>query len=164
MAAFAMVLLPAFAAAARVSRLGELMQKAREYRIHHNSVNWAAGIICRNLRWISWNRQFKRKIVIKGFLRRNLWFAVFNFRCRRKMRAATKISVFMKECYGRLPITIAFARYKYKIIVLQRLCRTSIQVHAPTLGAISDGADTLFGAPRRANLVWMSCIGSGPHW
>lgn len=136
MAAFAMVLLPAFAAAARVSRLGELMQKAREYRIHHNSVNWAAGIICRNLRWISWNRQFKRKIVIKGFLRRNLWFAVFNFRCRRKMRAATKISVFMKECYGRLPITIAFARYKYKIIVLQRLCRTSIQARKSRLDVL----------------------------
>jgi len=120
----ASTLLPPLLAAARMSIWGRIMAGRREYRLRSFVVHRAARIIQRNLKWKHWAITFKRRIAIKGFFARNMWFAALNFRCRRKIRGVTIVSTFLKECVGRLPITLAFARYKYKIIMLQRLCRT----------------------------------------
>ena len=80
-------------------------------------------IIQRSLKWKAWRRNFQNKIKAKRLLAKHMWFLMLQWRIRRKSKAVVRIVVGLREMGQTLEVVAAFARYKYRIRLMQRQVR-----------------------------------------
>ena len=121
------VLLPATFAAARLGLWAKRIKTRRVDRQELMLKSEAISVIQRTWKWKKWRRDFQNKVEAKRILAKHMWRICMMWRIRRKSRAVTRIVIGMREMNCRQPVVAAFGRYKYKICIMQRVCRQAIQ-------------------------------------
>jgi hypothetical protein len=128
------VLLPATFAAARLGLWANKVKTGRDDRHELMLKTEAVLVFQRTWKWKKWRRDFRNKVESKRILARHMWRICMQWRIRRKSRAVTRIVLGLREMTSRQPVVAAFLRYKYKIRIMQRVCRQAIQaIHSQIL-------------------------------
>ena len=130
------VLLPATFAAARLGLWANRMKTGRVDRAELAEKSKAVLVFQRFWKWRLWTRNFKFKIYAKAILSKHMWKICMQWRIRRKMRAVSIIVTGLREMSSTLEVVAAFARYKYKIRVMQRCVRATLAAIKSQVSAV----------------------------
>ena len=118
------VLLPAVVAAARFELWSSQIAFGRVERIRLQECESAVKVIQRYYKWKTWRQTFQNKIKAKRILSKHMWLMMLQWRIRRKSKAVSRIVTGLREMGQTLEVVAAFARYKYRIRIMQRQMRS----------------------------------------
>jgi hypothetical protein len=120
------VLLPAIMAGACFELWSKKLVQGRLDRIYLQECEASVRIIQRYYKWRVWRRNFQNKLHAKRILHKYMWYLMMQWRIRRKSKAVKRIVVGMREFGQTLEVVAAFARYKYRIRLMQRQVRATL--------------------------------------